>query len=169
MPVKNDFSPRPKPSRPLMPKDYGIAGSKSGSGLISWELVSQKINSARNYWVCTTRPDGRPHAMPVWGVWLYETFLFSTSRSSRKGRNLTNQPYLVIHLESGDDVVILEGVAEEAKEPALLAEFAQAYEVKYEFRPEIANTENVTYAVRLQVAFAWLESDFSGGATRWQF
>ncbi len=23
-----------------------------------------------NYWICTTRPDGRPHSIPVWGFWL---------------------------------------------------------------------------------------------------
>jgi hypothetical protein len=171
-PEKRKFDgslPAPKASRPVMPKDYGIKGPKSGSGLISWPLVSQKITGARNYWVGSTRPDGRPHAMPVWGVWLHEMLLFSTSRRSRKGRNLARQPYLVIHLESGDDVVILEGIVEEAGDPALLAEFADAYEAKYQFRPDTTDIKNVTYALRPQVALAWLESDFPGGATRWQF
>lgn len=68
---------------------------------------------ARNYWVVTTRSDGKPHSVPVWSIWLDETFYFGTDRRSRKGRNLATNPGLVVHLESGDDVVILEGVAEE--------------------------------------------------------
>lgn len=159
----------PKPSRPVMPREYGIKGPKSGSGLLSWADTSRKIAAARNYWIGTTRPDGRPHAMPVWGVWLHEAFLFSTSRSSRKALNLVRQPYLIVHLESGDDVVILEGVARVTDDPALMTEFIVAYDQKYAFRPDPHDTKNVTYLLRPQLAFAWLESDFPGGATRWQF
>jgi hypothetical protein len=107
--------------------------------------------------------------MPVWGVWLEETFLFSTSRQSRKGRNLAAEPHVVVHLESGDEAVILEGIAEEAAAPQLLAQFADAYEAKYQFRPDVNDARNVTFAVRPRVAFAWLERDFPGGATRWHF
>jgi len=159
----------PTPGRPVMPADYGLQPPEGGSGLLSWEQVSRKIATSRNYWINTTRPDGRPHAMPVWGVWVRETFLFSTSRASTKGRNLAHQPDLVVHLESGDDVVILEGLAQPVDDPALLAEFVAAYDLKYNVRPDIADPKNVTLALRLKVALAWLESDFVGGATRWQF
>ena len=169
MEAKKLAESKPRPARPLMPKEYGIKGPKSGSGLIAWENASQKIAVARNYWVGTTRPNGRPQAMPVWGLWLDENFLFSTSRASRKGRNLAQQPYLIVHLESGDDVVILEGLAQEVDDPTLLEKFADAYQAKYQFRPDTGDAKNVTYALHPQVAFAWLESDFPGGATRWQF
>jgi len=107
--------------------------------------------------------------MPVWGVWVDGAFLFSTSRASRKARNLEKQPYMTMHLESGDDVVIIEGVAQVASDPALLAKFADTYEAKYEFRPGTDDPDSPVYAVYPQVAFAWLESDFPGGATRWKF
>ena len=107
--------------------------------------------------------------MPVWGVWLDQNFLFSTSLSSQKGRNLARNPNLVVHLESGDDVVILEGVAEEVTDLDWLARFADAYDAKYQFRPDIHDAKNGTYALRVKTAFAWLEPDFPGGATRWQF
>jgi PPOX class probable F420-dependent enzyme len=151
-----------------MPKEYGIKGPKSGSGLLPWKRVVEQMAQARNYWIGTVRPDGRPHVMPVWGIWLNDTFLFSTSRSSQKARNLSRNPRLVVHLESGDDVVILEGAAEEITDPVLLAQFAEAYQGKYQFRPDIQDTKNVTYALRVLVAFSWLEADFPGGATRWQ-
>ncbi|MEI6136703.1 MAG: pyridoxamine 5'-phosphate oxidase family protein [Chloroflexota bacterium] len=34
------------------------------------ERALARLRTAMNYWIATTRPDGRPHAAPVWGVWL---------------------------------------------------------------------------------------------------
>jgi hypothetical protein len=107
--------------------------------------------------------------MPVWGVWLGTTLVFSTGRASQKGRNLARDPRVAIHLESGDEVVILEGVAEELTDEDGLTQFIEAYDAKYRFRPDIHDQGNVIYSVRPQVAFGWLEADFPGGATRWQF
>ncbi len=161
--------PKPHATRPTMPKGYGIQAADAGSGLIDWAQVSKQIAASRNYWIVSTRPDGRPHAMPVWGVWVRDTLLFSTSRASRKGQNIARQPEIVVHLESGDEAVILEGVAEEATDSQLLAEFTEAYDAKYQFRPDTSDPKNITYALRPRVAFAWLEKDFPGGATRWKF
>ena len=68
----------PKASRPVMPKGYGIR--KGNTGLFAWSHVEGRMSAARNYWVCTTTPDGRPHAMPVWGVWIERTLCFGTDR-----------------------------------------------------------------------------------------
>ncbi len=160
---------KPKTGRPDMPRSYGLKGPRSGSGLMPWSQASVQLAQARNYWVCTVRADGRPHAMPVWGVWLEDQLFFSTSRASQKGRNLARDPRVVVHLESGDEVVILEGMAEEVMDEGQLTRFAEAYDAKYHFRPDIQDQENVTYAVRAQAAFGWLEKDFPGGATRWKF
>jgi PPOX class probable F420-dependent enzyme len=152
-----------------MPTGYGLKGPRSGSGLLPWSHAAAQLAEARNYWVGTVRADGRPHAMPVWGVWHDGWLLFSTSRASQKGRNLARDPRVVVHLESGDEVVILEGVAEELTDMDRLTQFAEVYDAKYHFRPDIRDRTNVTYAVRPQVAFGWLEKDFPGGATRWIF
>ena len=151
-----------------MPAGYGILDPTSGSGLLPWSRVSERMAGARNYWIGTTRPDGRPHAAPVWGVWLDETFYVGTERLSRKARNLAADPRLVVHLESGDDVVILAGVAEAVTDAAPLTRYADAYDAKYQFRPDPSDG-GPTYALRPRVAYAWLESDFVGGATRWPF
>jgi PPOX class probable F420-dependent enzyme len=160
---------KPRAGRPAMPKGYGLKGPRSGSGLMPWSRAASQFAQARNYWVCTVRADGGPHAMPVWGVWVDERLLFSTSRASQKGRNLARDPRVVVHLESGDEVVILEGVAEEENDVGQLTRFADAYDTKYHVRPDIDDRENVTFAVRPKVAFGWLEKDFPGGATRWIF
>ena len=57
----------PRRRRPPF-EGYGL--SESEEGMLSWGWAVERLVAARNYWVSTTRPDGRPHAMPVWGVWL---------------------------------------------------------------------------------------------------
>jgi pyridoxine/pyridoxamine 5'-phosphate oxidase len=158
----------PTPSRPAIPAGYGIEHSPSAE-MIPWSAVGERLAGARNYWLGTTRPDGRPHAAPVWGVWLNESFYFATDLASRKARNLAVSPELVVHLESGDDVVILEGTAEAVADPSLLTRFADAYEAKYQFRPDTSAAAPGVYRLRPRVAFAWLERNFPRSATRFTF
>jgi len=103
---------------------------------------------------------------PVWGLWLDEAFYFSTDPASRKARNLQANPAQVVHLESGDDVVILEGTAEGVADPSLRARFAEAYHAKYQIRPDVGDAALV-YGLRPRVAQAWREQDFPNSATRW--
>ena len=158
----------PTPSRPQVPKSYGIPADL-GDGGVPWNRIEEKLAAARNYWVSSTRPDGRPHAMPVWGLWLDGALMFSSGRASRKGRNISRNPALAVHLESGDDDVVIEGVAVETRDAALLARYADAYDAKYAFRPDTADASDVTYALRPSIAFTWLETDFPNSATRWSF
>lgn len=67
----------------------------------------------------------------MWGLWVGGAVVFSTSPESRKGRNLAHDPR-VVNLESGDDVVILEG---EVESIALADRLADRYEAKYQYRP----------------------------------
>jgi PPOX class probable F420-dependent enzyme len=166
-PVQSRPSSEPIADRPEMPGAYGI--SATTSGLIRWEEVRERLASARSYWIGTTRPDGRPHAAPVWGLWLDEAFYFSTDPTSRKARNFARNPAIVVHLESGDDVVMLEGTVEAVADAAVAARFADAYEAKYQFRPEAGDPPSGIYRLRASVAFAWLERDFPQSATRFRF
>ncbi len=160
----------PKTSRPE-PAGY-FMDAESGAGLLPWSHVVERMSGARNYWVATTRPDGRPHCMPVWGVWLDDAFWFSTSPISRKARNLGVNPNVVIHLESGADLVVVEGVSEEVREPASLERFVAAYNPKYDWDFKREQLEGGgLFRVRPRVAFSWLGDQgeaFSGTATRWQ-
>ena len=87
----------------------------SSDGQLDWSHAEQRLKRARNYWTATTRLDGTPHAVPVWRIWVEGSLYFGTSRRSVKGRNLAHSPGLVVHLESADDVVILEGEVEEVR------------------------------------------------------
>jgi len=160
----------PQPSRPHMP-GYGV--SKKRAGMLEWSRVSKQMAQARNYWIITTRADRRPHAAPVWGIWLDEIFYLSTGARSVKAKNLARNPALVVHLESGDDAVILEGIAERVRDAATLARFNQAYGKKYKFFPLGKGGKKKSldpiYALHVRVAFNWIEKKFLVSPTRWVF
>jgi hypothetical protein len=101
----------PVPSRPKF-RGLPIRPEDEGEGLVPWEWAVEQLEASRNYWLCTTRPDGSPHAMPLWGVWLDAALYFDTHPESQKVRNLTAQPRAVVHVESGSEVVILEGTVD---------------------------------------------------------
>lgn len=156
----------PVAGRPGM-KGYGI--SKSDEGLMGWDWAVEQLTASRNYWICSTRADGRPHAMPVWGVWVDDALMISTGGASVKGRNIAARPAIVAHVESGDDMVVLEGVAERVTDAELLGRFADVYFAKYQFRPPTDDDGSPIYALRPSVAFGWLEKDYPKTATRWVF
>lgn len=155
--------------RPKM-KDYGI--HEDQEGMLTWDFVDKQMAQSRNYWIGTTQPDGRPHAAPVWGVWLDGSLYFGTGPNTRKARNLAANPALVVHLESGDDVVILEGTAVKltTMTPEQYEAFGTAYAAKYNgFKPNPPSENEPIYTLRIQTAMAWLEKDFPRTATRWEF
>ena len=142
-------------SRPRFSPSYGI--SESDEGMLTWDWALEHLAASRNYWISTTREDGRPHAMPVWGV-VHEGSLWFGS-GGVKAENLARTGRLVAHTESGDEVVILEGRAEVAD---LSEALRDAYEAKYNFRPE----QPQMWVVRPTLAFAWRERDYPQSATR---
>src|SRR5439155_14753471 len=81
----------PQARRPYMP-GYGLLGPDQGTGVMPWSWAVERLTASRNYWVVSRWPDGRPHAMPVWGIWHEESFWFSSSKGSGKARNLMADP-----------------------------------------------------------------------------
>jgi len=155
-------------SRPHMP-GYGVAEPDEGKGLLSWTWAQRRLEKAHNYWIATSRSDGRPHLMPVWGVWLDHAFYFSTGAKSRKARNLRAEPRCAISTERGDEAVIVEGVAARLRPSAIPAGFAPAYKKKYGW--DMSGNEEPVYRVRPEKAFAFIEhgDNFLKTATRWKF
>jgi hypothetical protein len=154
-------------SLPQVPPLYGM---KSPHQFLPFTHAEERLAKSRNYWICTTRPDGRPHSIPVWGFWIDITLYFGTGRTTRKARNLAHNPALSVHLESGDDVIILEGSAVEVdlSEKPTFKKLDDASRAKYKM-PLMVVPESVIYAVRPHIVLAWTESDFPTNATRWQF
>ncbi len=150
-----------------MPKGYGMP--KGSKGMLAWAEVEKKIAATHNYWVCTTRPDGRPHAVPVWAVWVDGAVYFGTDRTSRKARNIAGNPAMLIHLELKNEAVILEGTAEEDRDRSLLHKIDQAYKKKYKMLLSDAPGELFLVKLRPRVVLAWTEKEFATSPTRWEF
>ena len=144
---------------------YGIP--KAAKGLLPWTWAEQRLKKSHNYWISTSRPDGSPHTMIVWGLWLDGAFYFSTGKQSRKAKNLANNPKCVISTEHAEQAVIVEGTATPTTEPALLKRFAVLYQKKYTW--DMSEFGEPVYVVRPRVAFGLYEKDFMGSATRWRF
>lgn len=142
---------------------------------LPWAWASTRLQEGRRYWIATTRPDGRPHSRPVWGVWQDGRLFFSTG--SLAARNLPGNPEITVHTENGGEVVIVEGRAEAVSEQAVIDRFAAAYNRKYLWDVDPQAMPGTLYAVVPRVVFGWISDDsgldggasFHGTATRWRF
>jgi PPOX class probable F420-dependent enzyme len=141
---------------------------------MTWAEVSERLAAARTYWLDTTLPSGAPHAAPVWGVVTGGTLYLYTERSTVKARNLAADPRVVIHLESGEDVLIVRGTAEDVGRPAQVPAVVAALSAKYtqpKDRPYLPDADpdfDVVYAIRPQSAMAWRMSDYFASQRRWK-
>ena len=156
----------PRLITPRFDPSYGVTQAAEGA---AWPPVEVKLAASRNYWVCTTRADGAPHAKPVWGVWA-DGLWFSTGDRSVSGRNLARDPRISIHLESGDDVVILEGAVAAMRLGDVPPAVTRAYAAKYAFDPAGEDAaEGTWYRLVPAIAHSWLEHDFQHSVARWEF
>lgn len=148
---------------------YGVLAEDEGRGLLPWSWAEERLAASRGYWIATVRPDGRPHVMPVWGIWLDGAFWFGSSGGSRKVRNLAAQPRCVVTIESTYEPVVVEGIAEQVTDGDVLGRVLTAYNAKYGVTMEAG--ADPYFVVRPKVAFAFIDSeeDFAGSATRWSF
>lgn len=119
----------PKVSRPVFPPGYVENPSKT----VAWEAVEQRLAEAKNYWLCSVYPDGRPHVIPRWAVYVQGKIYYDGSPETRHARNIAANPHAALHLESGDQALIVEGHAAAAGKPSaeLAAKIAAAYCAKY--------------------------------------
>lgn len=158
----------PRAERPSFNKGYGIGTGPDG--MRDWKSVTAQLEKAKNYWLGTVPPDGSPHVMPVWGVWMNGAMYCGTDRESRKGRNLQKNPAVMVHLESGDEVEIVEGRAVHVTDSAEIGELDSQYAKKYGMTLTGASpVEPFVEAVEPKVIFAWRDKDFPKSATRWRF
>lgn len=171
MPEQNNSTEliEPKASRPEIPEMYGVP--KSDEEMLPWSWASDMLGSSLNYWIATVRPNGRPHVTPVWGVWQDGKLYFEGNPDTRRGRNIAGNPEVALHIEKGDDVVILEGTVEDVPHPdaTLSARLVDAWSAKYVgYRPDPEMWEGAgLYVVHPRLVIAW--SAFPKNATRWHF
>lgn len=163
----------PRADPPHMP-DYGI--DLSSWQPLPWSWAASRLVSARNYWLTTVSSDGRPHSLPVWGVWDDHShrFFFSCAPSSRKARNLSANPSCVVSPENTVECVSVEGVARTVTEEHI-GRWVRHYLDKYvTFSTDLDAsfvTANQCFEVLPERVFGIIERDdeFATRATRWTF
>src|SRR5262245_45442378 len=101
---------RPVGERPHMP-DYGV--DTPDWEALPWAWAGERLAKGRNYWIVTVSAAGRPHALPVWGVWHDDElrFAFSCGPRSRKAANLAANPSVVVGSEDTVECLSIEGTA----------------------------------------------------------
>jgi nitroimidazol reductase NimA-like FMN-containing flavoprotein (pyridoxamine 5'-phosphate oxidase superfamily) len=126
-----------------------------------WADIERLLADAQLYWIITVRADGRPHAVPLVGVWQDGAFAFCTGPDEQKQRNLDVNPHVAVTTgstgahgwDSGKDVVV-EGTAVRVTDADELQRLADAWFAKY--------GDDWKYEVRGQ---EFVELSDSGGST----
>ncbi len=160
--------------RPWMP-DYGV--NTPSWVPLPWSWAAERLVANRNFWVVTVSADGRPHALPVWGVWEEDEgrFAFSCAPRARKARNLAANPRAVIMTDDTVECLSIEGLASPVRGEDRQAQWIKRYLAKYQ--PISADISADFLRQHLMVefvperAFAIIEreEEFSTRATRWVF
>ena len=136
--------------------------------LLEWEPVAARLAASRHYWLATTRPDGRPHVVPLDGLWIDDRWYFGGSPTTVKHRNLLANPDVALHLEDGAAAVIVEGTCEvEVPSEAGAQALVDASNAKYGYAPPVAAYRSGVWVLTPSRALAW--TDVTSDATRFDF
>src|SRR3984885_9841907 len=117
----------PKVGRPHWP-DAIANPSDDLSALKPWAWDVERLEKSHNYWIATSRPDGRPHLMVVWGIWWNGGFWLCTGPKTRKAKNIAAQPHCIVGTEKADEAVIVEGSATEITDRAEWKRMCEIYD-----------------------------------------
>jgi general stress protein 26 len=155
--------------------DYGV-NTPSWEPL-PWSWAAERLVANRNFWVVTVSADGRPHALPVWGVWEEgeERFAFSCSPRARKARNIADNPRAVVMTDDTVECLSIEGRAGLVRDDDRQDQWIERYLAKYRPISADVSAEFLRQHVMMEFvpdrAFAVIEreDEFSTRATRWVF
>jgi hypothetical protein len=148
-------------------------GSPTDKPPLEWDDVEAQLGSAPTFWVVAASGDDRPHPRPVWGVWspLGDADLWLTLGSPRLAADVAARPLVTAHLDSGVEVVIVEGAAELVRDPAAVARFVAAYDRKYDWVYDVEQYGPPTRITPTSV-LAWRSAGWAGrdgfaAASKW--
>jgi nitroimidazol reductase NimA-like FMN-containing flavoprotein (pyridoxamine 5'-phosphate oxidase superfamily) len=155
--------------------DYGVNASSWDP--LPWSWAAERLVANRNFWVVTVSADGRPHALPVWGVWddTEDCFAFSCSPRARKARNLAGNPRAVVTTADTVECLSIEGRAAPVESDERQDQWIERYLAKYQpIQPDISADflrQHLMLEFVPERAFAVIEreEEFSTRATRWVF
>jgi Pyridoxamine 5'-phosphate oxidase len=154
--------------------DYGV--DTDAWEPLPWSWAAERLAANRNYWLVTAAGDGRPHVLPLWGVWNDQEhrFAFSCGPRSRKAANLRANPKASIATESTVEALTIEGTAavvEDDRQGLWIERYLDKYRP---FAPGLSAefiAANLLFEFFPARAFAIIEraDEFAERATRWVF
>ena len=151
---------------------YGLLGPAEGTGLLPWQWAHDRLVASHDFWLATVRPDGRPHLMPVWGLWDGAALWFSSANGSRKAINLRGRPRCSVATDNAYEPVVIEGDARAVSDRDRLVRALDLENEKYgtAYGTEMIDpAHNTWFELEPRWAFALDEDDFTGSPTRWSF
>lgn len=144
----------PYRQRPRLPAEWHVP--EDPKKWVTWAQASKKLRDEEVYWISTSSLTGKPHAAPVWGIWKNDRFYFETDPSSVKGKNLAENPRAVVHVQDGQDTVIVEGVCAAEKRRKVLSSLRSGYLRKYDYGPDWSGESSQTvFQVKPKIVHAW--------------
>lgn len=152
-----------------------------GATPLDFDIVVERLADARSFVLSTSKPDGRPHAVPILAVWVDAALHFAAADDTQKAHNLAVMPACVITTSAGGSDLVIEGTAQEVVDEDAVAHVAHAYRTVYGWDPQPRDSRLwaqgaptagpppfAVYRVDPDKAFAF-PTDDSHTPTRWQF
>ena len=154
---------------------YGV--DAPGWEPLPWPWAAARLTATRNFWVVTVSGEGRPHTLPVWGVWNDDDlrFCFACEPGARKARNLEANPRIVVTTSDTVECISIEGTARRIIDDLRRDDWIARYLAKYRQAAPDLDADflraNAMFECLPERAFAIIERDneFSTRATKWVF
>ena len=115
-------------------REQSLVGEESET--TPWEMAQERLANPeheRTSWLATTRPDGRPHLMPLIAFWIDGALHIVVGEGTRKARNLSENGQCVVATSSTTlpsiDIVV-EGRADPVSEEETVRHLAEILNAK---------------------------------------
>ena len=113
-----------------------------------------RLQTDRNVWLATVRPNGKPHLIPIWFVWHADKFYICTEGKSIKVQNIRHDPRVSVSLEDGTKPVVAKGTATLIERP-YPDEVAALFQQKYDWNINSDSSNTTLIEVSPQKWLNW--------------
>lgn len=144
--------------------------------MLTWPAVKEILGAFPYLWISTVGPDGKPHLVQQWGVWVDDTLYFEGSDKTRWARNLARDRRLAWGAQLGDKAVYGDATVDMIRgvEHRLAMKIAKAYAAKYgrsfKYRPKAEQYEQGhVFRARPSKLIAFDVKKFNTSAARFTF
>ncbi|MBI1802538.1 MAG: pyridoxamine 5'-phosphate oxidase family protein [Chloroflexi bacterium] len=117
--------------------------------------VPEPLETARNIWLATVRPNRAPHLAPIWFVWHDQKIYLCTAPSSVKFHNLAQNNRVALALEDGSHPTILEGTARALSMNDMPSDVAGLFKSKYDWDVSTGPIYTAVVEVTLARRLGW--------------